>query len=131
MQFVSARALPGKAVAFGQPQPGQPNMCTFKIAGGCDFAVSAPLQAVQTFAAYPDCWGMLCGEMSVWNQWDGSARHGRAGSLLLGLGWCFTPGSCDLCSALPAYPTLLVVQVCAQVSSSFMQAWMCQGKGQV
>lgn len=123
------------------PQPGHPNMCTFKIPGRWDFAVSSPLQAAAgkilhrhlqlNQAAWEWCVVKLTGNVSLGPVGWFSMAWG-AESLLLGLAWCFTPGtycSCDLCFALSAHPTLLVPQVCAQVSTSFMQDMDVPGQG--
>lgn len=82
-------------------------------------------------AAWEWCVVKLTGNVSVGPVGWFSMAWG-AESLLLGLAWCFTPGtycSCDLCFALSAHPTLLVPQVCAQVSTSFMQDMDVPGQG--
>lgn len=97
-------------------------LCTFKMPGRWDFAVFSPLQAAAgellhrhlhsqlNQAAWERRVVKLTGNVSVGPVGWFSMAWG-AGSLLLGLGRCFTPGSCcgcDLCFALPAYLTLLV-----------------------
>lgn len=90
--------------------------------GRWDFAVFSPLQAAAGELLHRHLHSQL--NQAAWERrvvkLTGNVSVGPVGwfsmawgaeSLLLGLGWCFTPGSCcgcDLCFALPAYPTLLV-----------------------
>lgn len=121
------------------PQAGQPNRSTFRIPGRCGFAVFSPLQAAAGELLHIYIYGLtrlvgnycvvkLSGNVSVGPVGWFSTAWG-AESLLLGLGWCFTPGSCDLCFALPAQLTLLMLQARAQVSTSFMQDTDVPGQG--